>query len=61
MENKPDKNESFLERNIGILFVLLIVIVFGGYLVFSWYNPEPMPDCGYSDKGCQGDTSRYGQ
>lgn len=55
-----DKKQSFLERYTGFLFITLIVIVFGGYLVFSWFNPQPMPDCAYTDLGCQGE-SRWGQ
>lgn len=59
-QKKNDPVNDFLERHIGKLFLFGIIIVFGGYLAFSWFNPEPMPDCAYTDEGCPG-NNKFGQ
>lgn len=57
---QEDPINKFLENNIGTLIIIAIIVIFGGYLVYSFYFSGPMPDCGYTDTGCQGDT-KFGQ
>lgn len=60
MEEGNDEKGSFFDRHYHTICFYTVIVLFVGYLVYSFYFPEPMPDCGYTDTGCEGDN-RWGQ
>jgi hypothetical protein len=58
-DDEDDKLNKFIDRHLGKIILLAVVIVFGTYFYWSWTHPDTS-DCIYSDEGCQGDN-RWGQ
>lgn len=56
-QEEPEKKSEYA----GYLVMLIIFGIFVGYIALEWFFMGPSPDCAFTDRGCQGDNTRWGQ
>lgn len=62
MENKPEEPKEETKNDYtGYLVMFVIFSIFAGYIALEWFFGGSTPDCAYTNLGCQGDSSRFGQ